>query len=38
MKSNDLIEKQVRDVSRIAGFLAWDKLCHLGKSIHHHKD
>jgi hypothetical protein len=38
MKSNNLFEKQVCDVGRIAGLLTQDKMCHLRKLVHHHKD
>jgi hypothetical protein len=38
VKSNDFFEKQVCDVSHVTSFLTWDKVFHLRKSIHHHKD
>jgi hypothetical protein len=38
MKSNNPFEEQICDVTRITGFLAWDKMYHHGKPIHYHKD
>jgi len=38
MEPNDLLEIQLRNVASIISFVAWNKVCHLGKSIYNHHD
>jgi hypothetical protein len=38
MKSNDIPEKQISNMSSIVGLMAWNKVGHLGKTVNDHKD
>ena len=38
MQPNNFLEKKVRNMGGITSFIAWNKMCHFGESVHHNKD
>jgi len=38
MQSNNFLEEESCNITSIIYFVAWNKMNHFGKAIHHHKD